>query len=118
MTVAIPPSSQERPGRGKRRIQTAVLFGLGSPLLTGCIGAEAAAADAATYLCENGTFFSAEFLDRTASVTTLGHSYLLERRPSSIGRKCSAGDVFFIQDEDRAVLVGAADGPYRRCAER
>lgn len=118
MTIAISPRWRKRRGRGTRQIRAVLLFGLAPFLLPGCIAAEAGAADAATYHCANGTFFSAEFLDRTAKVTTLRHTYLLEARPSSIGRKYSAGDVFFIQDEDRAVLVGAADGPYRRCAER
>lgn len=117
VTVAIFHSPRQFQGRDGRQIQT-LIVGLGSFLLPGCIGAEAGAADAATYHCENRIFFSAEFFGRSARVTTLRNTYLLERRPSSIGRKYSDGDVFFIQDEDRAVLVGAADGPYRRCAER
>ncbi|HLL32188.1 MAG TPA: hypothetical protein VK403_14455 [Allosphingosinicella sp.] len=110
-------SSRHRPGRGRRQARRIAALALAPFLLPGCIAAEAGT-PAATYHCENGTFFSAEFFGRSARVTTLRNSYLLERRPSSIGRKFSAGDVFFIQDEDRAVLVGAADGPYRRCAER
>lgn len=87
-------------------------------LLLACVAAEPGTTDAATYHCADGTFFSVEFFGRSARVTTLRNNYLLERRASSIGRKYSAGDVFFIQDEDRAVLVGAVDGPYRRCAEK
>ena len=107
--------------RGRRlRLRRMGILGSAPFLLLGCAGAQPATSDgaAATYHCENGTFFGAEFLGRSARVTTLRNSYLLERRPSSIGRKYSDGDVYFIQDEDRAVLVGAADGPYQRCAER
>jgi hypothetical protein len=88
-------------------------------LLLACAGAQPASRGAAaTYHCENGVFFSAEFLGEGVRVTTLRESYVLERRPSSIGRKYSDGRIFFIQDEERGVLTGAADGPYRRCAER
>lgn len=116
MTVALSRTSRHRPGRGGWCL---IIPGFGPFLLLGCVAAEAVPSEAAaTYHCENGTFFSAEFLDRSARVTTLRQSYLLEQRPSSIGRKYSTGNVFFIQDEDRGVLVGAADGPYQRCAER
>ena len=118
MTVAFRRSSRERSVLGGRSVLSIAITGMAPLLLLACVAAEPGTTDAATYHCENGTFFSAEFLGRSARVTTLRNNYLLERRASSIGRKYSAGDVFFIQDEDRAVLVGAADGPYRRCAER
>jgi hypothetical protein len=116
MADSISGSSPEQRCRGGLRFR--ILISVLAPfLLPACLAAEPGAADAATYHCENGNFFSAEFFGRSSRVTTLRNSYLLERRPSSIGRKYSAGNVFFIRDEDRAVLVGAADGPYRRCSE-
>ena len=119
MASAISRSPRKPARRSGRKARSILVSGLAAVFLLGCVGPEPGNSDAATtYHCEDGTFFSAEFLGRSARVTTLRNSYLLERRRSSIGRKYSEGDVFFIQDEDRAVLVGAADGPYRRCAER
>ena len=118
MAIANSQISSEPPCCGRPQVRAIVAWALAPLSLMGCLGAEKGGSDAAaTYQCEDGTFFSAEFFGRSARVTTLGNSYLLERRPSSIGRKYSAGTVVFIQDEDRGVLVGAADGPYRRCAE-
>lgn len=117
MTVALRRSSRERPLCGRRPVLSIAIPAI-APLLFACVAAEPGTTDAATYHCENGIFFSVEFFGRSARVTTLRNDYLLERRPSSIGRKYSADDVFFIQDENRAVLVGATDGPYRRCAEK
>ena len=118
MAIALGRSPRERFWCGRQWLWSIVISGMAPFLLLACAAAEPGSTDAATYHCDNGTFFSAEFFGRSARVTTLRNNYLLERRPSSIGRKYSAGDVFFIQDEDRGVLVGAADGPYRRCAEK
>ncbi len=70
-----------------------------------------------SFVCEGGTSFRVVFFDRQVRVTTSAASYDLDFRPSSIGRKYSSDSTVFIQDEERAVLIGAAGGPFKRCHE-
>ena len=69
------------------------------------------------YACDAGARFSAHLQAHEAVVTTEHGTYRLQRRPGSIGVRFGAGEVAFVQDEERAVLIGAGNGPYRNCLE-
>src|SRR4051812_14857124 len=91
----------------------------GSVLLRGEALAAFAPADTGgkqlSYGCEDGVAFTITMGKRIAQVRTAGGSYELVRHRSSIGRKYASSTVAFIQDQDRAVLVGAEGGPFRNC---
>lgn len=67
------------------------------------------------FICAGGTSFRVDLRDGEVRVTTRTGVYELDARPSSIGRKYSSADTTFILDEERAVLVGAGGGPFKRC---
>jgi hypothetical protein len=86
--------------------------------LAGCASASLPAAmSEASFACQGGASFKVEYLPRQVRVTTTAGTYLLASRPSSIGQKYSSENIFFIQDEERAVLVGAAGGPFSQCED-
>lgn len=87
--------------------------------LTGCAGSRLGLESdpSVSFVCEGGTSFRVAFFDGQVRVTTSAASYDLDFRPSSIGRKYSSDSTVFIQDEERAVLIGAAGGPFKRCHE-
>ena len=70
-----------------------------------------------SFVCDGGVSFNVSYLNAQVRVTTKTESYILDRRPSSIGNKFSSDRVTFIHDEDRAALVGAGGGPFRLCRE-
>ena len=70
------------------------------------------------YVCAFGVEFSVRFRAERATVLAHGRRYELSSRPISVGVRYGSGKVAFAQDEDRAVLIGAAGGPYRDCIER
>ena len=67
------------------------------------------------FICDGGTVFRVDVRNAAARVTTTTGVYDLDARPSSIGRKYSSADTTFILDEERAVLIGAGGGPFKRC---
>ena len=67
------------------------------------------------FICDGGKSFRVDARDRRIRVTTRTGVYDLDARPSSIGRKYSSANTTFILDEERAVLVGAGGGPFKRC---
>lgn len=71
--------------------------------------------DVRTFACDDGIEFSGQFQGDRAIISTRSHRYELKVRPSSIGVRYGSDSVAFAQDEERAVLVGAADGPYQNC---
>lgn len=87
--------------------------------LAGCARAEQVNADAElrVFRCDGDINFMAWLRSEEAVISTRSHRYELQARPSSIGVRYGAGDVAFAQDEKRAVLIGAADGPYRDCVQ-
>jgi hypothetical protein len=70
-----------------------------------------------TYECAFGIGFLVRFDGKRATVVTRNHRYELTRRPFSLGPRYGSDTVAFAQDDDRAVLIGAEDGPYRDCLE-
>ena len=73
--------------------------------------------DERRYDCDGGKSFSAAFSKGRVRIDTKGYSYDLEKRAASVGVRYGSKWVAFAQDEDRAVLIGAGDGPYKSCAE-
>lgn len=73
--------------------------------------------DERRYDCDNGLSFTAAFSDGRVRIDTKGYSYDLVERATSVGVRYGAKNVAFAQDQDRAVLIGAADGPYKGCTE-
>lgn len=69
------------------------------------------------YECAFGIGFSVRFDGKRATVITRNHRYELTRRRFSLGPRYGSDTVAFAQDDDRAVLIGAEDGPYRDCLE-
>jgi hypothetical protein len=69
------------------------------------------------YHCSGGASFRVRFESGVAVVTAGGRTHRLPARRSSIGRKYNSDNIYFIQDEDRAVLVGAGGGPYTFCVQ-
>jgi hypothetical protein len=67
------------------------------------------------YECAFGIGFSVRFNGKRATVVTRNHRYELTRRPFSLGPRYGSDEVAFAQDDNRAVLIGAEDGPYREC---
>ena len=67
------------------------------------------------FLCEGGKTFRVDVRDRQVRVTTGAGVFDLDARPSSIGCKYSSAGTTLILDEERAVLVGAGGGPFKRC---
>ena len=88
-------------------------------LLLACAASEPAeeADEVRRYECAMGVGFQAMIGGRVAVVRTKSSSYVLDRRPASVGERFATGDVAFAQDEERAVLIGADEGPYRDCRE-
>lgn len=70
------------------------------------------------YVCAFGIEFSVRFSGARAVVFADGQRYELEARPLSVGIRYGSKAVAFAQDDNRAVLIGAAGGPYRDCIER
>lgn len=70
-----------------------------------------------TYRCAMGISFSVRFRGERATVFTRSHRYELTARPFSLGPRYGSDTVAFAQDDDRAVLIGAEDGPYRDCVK-
>ena len=67
--------------------------------------------------CDHDRSFAVEYQDGSVMVTAGNASYRLDHGRSSIGRKYHSDRVYFIHDDDRGVLVGAAGGPYWNCKE-
>lgn len=74
-------------------------------------------ADVRHFTCDGGIGFSGQFAGSRAIIRTLANRYDLEERRSSLGVRYGSNSVSFAQDEERAVLVGAADGPYQNCVQ-
>jgi hypothetical protein len=89
-------------------------------LLLACAASEPAESsdEIRRYECAMGIGFEAMISGSQATVKTKSSIYVLERRRSSIGERFASGDVALAQDEERAVLIGADEGPYRDCRER
>lgn len=86
-------------------------------LLSGCTAGIAREEPAVLrFFCDYGRSFSVMAWEGRARVVTSAGAYELERRRSSIGRSYSSEVVAFIQDGDRAVLIGAAGGPFDGCS--
>ena len=85
-------------------------------LLGGCASFNGPTTETA-FLCDGGASFKVAYRDRQARITTAAGQYVLDRRPSSIGKKFASTKVTFIHDDDRAALNGADGGPFRRCSE-
>ena len=89
-------------------------------LPTSCSAAGGSAAEvnsAVEFVCDDGIGFVAHYEEDGVRITTSFGQWLLQPRPSSIGRKFSSGEATFIHDEDRAALNGVRGGPFRRCHE-
>jgi len=94
-------------------------------MLTGCLAMAACTSphgsdmltDERRFDCDDGRSFTASFSSGRVRIDTKGYSYDLEERPASVGVRYGGKRVAFAQDEDRAVLIGAADGPYKGCTE-
>jgi hypothetical protein len=71
-----------------------------------------------TFRCDGGKTFQGRLNERQAIINTPSYQYLLNARTSSLGMRYVGKNTAFALDEDRAVLVGAADGPYLNCRER
>jgi len=69
------------------------------------------------FTCDRGVGFSGQFEGNRAIIRTLTNRYDLKARRSSLGVRYGSNSVSFAQDEERAVLVGAADGPYQNCIQ-
>ena len=103
---------------GTARLHPAICLPIAAALtLAGCAVAASARAQRHVlgFTCDAGISFSVVADAKRARVTTAVGSYVLKRRRSSIGRKYESATVAFIQDDDRAVLVGADGGPFRNC---
>jgi hypothetical protein len=96
-----------------------VAFLVSSGTTASCAPADPAevAADLRNFTCDGGVSFSGQFEDNRAIIRTLANRYDLEARRSSLGVRYGSNSVSFAQDEERAVLVGAADGPYQNCIQ-
>lgn len=68
-----------------------------------------------TFRCDGGKTFEGRLSDRHAIITTPSYQYRLSARTSSLGTRYVGKTTAFALDEDRAVLIGAADGPYLNC---
>ena len=92
---------------------------LGCSTLIACAPAHKgdAPTDERQYGCDGGKSFSALFAAGRVRINTKGYSYDLEKRAASIGTRYGSQQVAFAQEEDRAVLIGADDGPYKGCTE-
>jgi hypothetical protein len=92
---------------------------LAAAVLVGCAGevGDMQRERVITFVCAGGASFRVLYHDRRARITTDSAAYDLPSRPSSIGRKYTDGQTYFIHDEDRAALNGADGGPFRRCQE-
>jgi hypothetical protein len=80
-------------------------------------GSEEARETERTYMCAFGISFSVRINGKRATVVTRSHRYELVERPFSLGPRYGSDTTAFAQDEDRVVLIGAEDGPYRNCIE-
>jgi len=106
---------------GTARLHPVICIPIAAALtLAGCAVAASARAQRHVlgFTCDAGISFSVAADAKRAWVTTAAGSYVLKRRRSSIGRKYESATVAFIQDDDRAVLVGADGGPFRNCRLR
>ena len=96
-----------------------ILSTTGSCLLLAACGGSAGTAEAWSapilYSCSVGKTFEAEFRGRQVKIITRGGSRVMDERPSSIGRRFGSPEAAFMKDDDRGVLTGLPDGPYRRC---
>ena len=70
-----------------------------------------------TYTFDGGVSFRMDHPQQRARIATPGAVYDLQLYRSCIGRKDTAPEVASIEDEGRAVLVGAGGGPFRVCLE-
>lgn len=96
------------------------LIGLLTCLVTGACAPHdksAVTTDERRYDCDSGASFSAQFSNGKVRIDTGERRYDLARRPASQGVRYGSDHVAFAQDEDRAVLIGAAGGPYKGCSE-
>lgn len=75
------------------------------------------ASRSAAFVCDSGVRFSVIYQGGRARITTSHGSWVLGRRPSSIGRKFQSGEATFIHDHELAALNGLPGGPFRRCRE-
>lgn len=113
-------TSNLRQAGGRRPVVERLLLGKAAILLllTACVAPENDdGADLRHYACELGVSFSASFQGDEVVVLTKSGSHHLQRRSGSIGVRYGSDTVAFAQDEERAVLVGADDGPYRGCMQ-
>lgn len=102
----MPPGN---PLNGRSLVQRVLAASLVAGLAAWAIGGQAKSSSV-RFICQSGQSFSVSYKPDRARVTTSTGAYDLRAKPSSIGRKFSSGDVWFIHDEDRAVLVGAQGG--------
>jgi hypothetical protein len=101
------------------RLRVMLLLILGGCTAIGCTPQRRSdvPTDERRYDCDNGLSFTAAFSEGRVRIDTKGYSYDLEERTTSVGVRYGAKNVAFAQDQDRAVLIGAADGPYKGCTE-
>lgn len=69
------------------------------------------------FVCKGGARFLVEYQRDRVRITTSQGIWLLDERPSSIGRRFGSETAAFIHDEDRGALNGLPGGPFRRCRE-
>jgi hypothetical protein len=65
--------------------------------------------------CVSARSFVADLWPANAIVVVPGQRYRLSARPTSFGLRYVSDQVALALDQDRAVLIGAAGGPYRGC---
>lgn len=101
-----------------KRIFAFALLGPGAVFgLAGCANANQPKPGerARMFRCEGEIGFVARLKRDRAIIETRSDQYELKARPSSVGVRYGSDEVAFAQDEERAVLIGAADGPYADC---
>ena len=102
------------------RLLAAVLAGAGTCFgLSSCANAKRAEppSEVRVFRCDGDIGFVAQLQGEQAVIATRSHRYELKARRSSFGVRYGSDEVAFAQDEERAVLIGAADGPYGNCVQ-
>ncbi|WP_133177327.1 MULTISPECIES: hypothetical protein [Bacteria] len=105
-----------------RSLRWGMLGSMTAVMITGTGGADGRSLPAAqrniVVVCAADARFSVGISTGRATLNAGGMRYDLPARPRSIGQRYGSGDVAFALDGPRAVLIGAAGGPYRQCFVR
>jgi hypothetical protein len=72
--------------------------------------------EAVRFICAAGRSFTASLQADRARIVTRTASYDLRKVRSSIGVRFVSRDVAFAYDGGAGFLIGAAGGPYKKCA--